>query len=85
MRSLLAGLLFASLSIHAARVPWVDSEFHGTPAPPPATQIQRIRQFYEKVFTRLYDNTAVRVRDLEQLEQLAGRYGTAADEQCVVR
>lgn len=50
-----------------------------TPAPPTATQIQRIRQFYEKVFTRLYDNTAVRVRDLEQLEQLAGRYASRSE------
>lgn len=50
-----------------------------TPAPPVAAQIQRIRQFYEKVFTRLYDNTAARIRDLEQLEQLAGRYTSRAD------
>ncbi|MCH2378800.1 MAG: PQQ-dependent sugar dehydrogenase, partial [Pedosphaera sp.] len=42
MRSLLTGLLFASLSIHAARVPWVDSKFHGTPEPPPAYKLERV-------------------------------------------
>jgi len=57
----------------------VIADCMGTPAPPPASQVQRIRQFYEKVFTRLYDNTTVRVRDLEQLEQLAGRYASRAE------
>ena len=42
MRSLLTGLLFASLSIHAARVPWVDSKVHGTPEPPPAYKLERV-------------------------------------------
>ena len=42
MRSLLTGLLFASLSIHAARVPWMDSKFRGTPEPPPAYKLERV-------------------------------------------
>jgi DNA helicase-2/ATP-dependent DNA helicase PcrA len=40
----------------------------------PAGQIERLRKFYEPVFQRAYDNAAVRVRDLDQLELIAGRY-----------
>lgn len=37
-------------------------------------QIDLVRAFYEPIFTRLYDNAAVRARDLEQLAQIAVRY-----------
>jgi len=37
-----------------------------------AAQIERIRRFYEPLFQRRYDNHVVRLRDLEQLEQIAG-------------
>ncbi len=45
----------------------------------PAQRVERLRRFYDPVFERAYDNAAVRVRDLEQLEQLAGTYGTTRD------
>jgi DNA helicase II / ATP-dependent DNA helicase PcrA len=41
---------------------------------PPAAQIERIRKFYEPVFRRAYDNAEVRLRDLDQLEQIAAGY-----------
>ena len=41
---------------------------------PLAAQLERIRAFYEPVFVRLYDNPTIRLRDLEQLEQIATRY-----------
>jgi DNA helicase-2/ATP-dependent DNA helicase PcrA len=41
-----------------------------------AVQIERIRRFYEPLFERRYDNPSVRLRDLDQLEQIAGRYSS---------
>jgi len=41
-------------------------------APPLAAQIERIRRFLEPVFERRYSSVPSRLRDLEQLEQLAG-------------
>ncbi len=41
---------------------------------PPGAQVERLRLFYEPIFERVYTNSAVRLRDLEQLEQLASRY-----------
>jgi DNA helicase-2/ATP-dependent DNA helicase PcrA len=43
---------------------------------PPAAQLERVRKFYEPIFRRAYDNAEVRLRDLEQLEQIAGGYKT---------
>ncbi len=40
----------------------------------PASQIERIRRFYDPIFERIYDNPVVRKRDLEQLEQIAANY-----------
>jgi len=37
-------------------------------------QIERIRQFYEPILTKVYENPEPRRRDLEQLEHIAGRY-----------
>ncbi len=42
----------------------------------PAAQLERIRKFYEPIFNRTYDNPTVRLRDLEQLEQIARAYPT---------
>jgi len=39
--------------------------------PPVASQIERIRRFYEPIFRRLYENPSVRLRDLDSLEQIA--------------
>ncbi|MCC2670908.1 MAG: ATP-dependent helicase UvrD/PcrA [Armatimonadetes bacterium] len=38
---------------------------------PIASQIERIRRFYEPVFRRVYDNPQVRLRDLDSLEQIS--------------
>ena len=48
----------------------------GGSEPPPASQVERVRKFYEPVFRRAYDNPEVRLRDLEQLEQIAAGYKT---------
>jgi DNA helicase-2/ATP-dependent DNA helicase PcrA len=37
-------------------------------------QVERIRKFYEPLFERVYENASVRVRDLDQLAQIATRY-----------
>ncbi|UCE59094.1 MAG: ATP-dependent helicase [Phycisphaerales bacterium] len=37
-------------------------------------QIERIGEFYKPIFERVYENAAVRLRDIEQLERIASRY-----------
>ncbi|HOW17690.1 MAG TPA: ATP-dependent helicase [Phycisphaerae bacterium] len=51
-----------------------DTEPERPNEPPLAAQIERIRLFYEPVFERIYENPAMRVRDLEQLQQIAAGY-----------
>jgi DNA helicase II / ATP-dependent DNA helicase PcrA len=46
----------------------------GQSAPPPAGQVDRLRQWLEPIFERLYPNARERLRDLEQLEMIAGGY-----------
>ena len=43
---------------------------------PPAAQLGRVRRFLEPVLARRYDHADARLRDLEQLEQLAAGYPT---------
>ncbi len=43
-------------------------------APPLTSQVERLRRFYEPIFERLYENPNIRLRDIEQLEQIASRY-----------
>ena len=45
---------------------------------PPASQIERLRRFLSPIFERLYPTARERLRDLEQLEQLASRYPSRA-------
>jgi DNA helicase-2/ATP-dependent DNA helicase PcrA len=40
----------------------------------PATQVERARSFLEPIFVRVYDAPAARLRDIEQLEQIASGY-----------
>jgi ATP-dependent DNA helicase UvrD/PcrA len=47
----------------------------GPDVPPPA-QLGRVRRFLEPILARRYDHADARIRDLEQLEQLAGGYAT---------
>lgn len=42
----------------------------------PAMQVERIRRFYEPIFERVYENPTNRLRDIEQLEQIASGYKT---------
>lgn len=39
-----------------------------------SSQIERIRGFYEPICEKLYDNTAVRMRDVDQLAGIASQY-----------
>ncbi|HYT30870.1 MAG TPA: ATP-dependent helicase, partial [Actinomycetota bacterium] len=48
------------------------------PRLPVAAQVERLRPFLEPVFARLYTSAASRLRDVEQLEQLAAGYPTRA-------
>jgi DNA helicase-2/ATP-dependent DNA helicase PcrA len=41
---------------------------------PPASQVERVRKFYDPILKDLYDNPKVRMRDLENLEQIASGY-----------
>ncbi|MFT3788076.1 MAG: ATP-dependent helicase [Tepidisphaeraceae bacterium] len=43
-------------------------------SPTPASVVERVRQFYEPIFKTTYDNPALRLRDIEQLEQIATGY-----------
>jgi len=40
----------------------------------PASQVERIRKFYGPIFEKVYENPSVRVKDLENLEQIASGY-----------
>ncbi len=42
--------------------------------PPPAAVVERVRAFYEPIFKDTYDNSQLRIRDVEQLEQIAAGY-----------
>ncbi|MGH2636489.1 MAG: 3'-5' exonuclease, partial [Actinomycetota bacterium] len=44
--------------------------------PPPAAQVERVRRFLEPLLRRRYDQPEPRLRDLEQLEQLATGFET---------
>jgi DNA helicase-2/ATP-dependent DNA helicase PcrA len=48
-------------------------DLHG---PPPAVQVERVRRFLEPLLRRRYDQPEPRLRDLEQLEQLASGFET---------
>jgi len=55
--------------------PITDGAVDERPQPPSlAVQVDLVSGFYEPIFERLYDNAAVRSRDLEQLVQIASRY-----------
>jgi len=51
-----------------------DTEPERANEPPLTAQVERIRLFYEPIFERLYENPAMRIRDIEQLQQIAGGY-----------
>ncbi len=45
----------------------------------PASQVERIRVFYDPLLERRYDNSTVRARDLESLERIAAGYRSRRD------
>jgi DNA helicase-2/ATP-dependent DNA helicase PcrA len=49
-----------------------------TTTDPLPVQVARVRKFYSPMVETLYDNPVPRQRDLEQLEQIAGRYANRA-------
>ncbi|MEZ6085459.1 MAG: 3'-5' exonuclease [Phycisphaerae bacterium] len=51
-----------------------ESEEASTDTPPISQQIELIREFYEPLLERRFDNAAMRTRDLEQLEHIATGY-----------
>jgi DNA helicase-2/ATP-dependent DNA helicase PcrA len=42
--------------------------------PPLAEQVERVRDFYDPICRRVYDNGAIRLRDIEQLAHIAAGY-----------
>ena len=44
----------------------------------PAVQVERARKFFEPLFVRAYDAPAARLKDIEQLEQIAAGYSSRA-------
>ena len=44
----------------------------------PAIQVERVRRFFEPIFMQTYDAPAARLRDIEQLEQIASGYSSRA-------
>ena len=41
---------------------------------PPASQVERVRKFYDPILQKIHENPKVRARDLENLEQIAQGY-----------
>ena len=46
--------------------------------PPLVSQVERLRRYYEPVFEKRYENPTIRIRDIEQLEQIASTYRSRA-------
>ena len=51
-----------------------STEIVGGEAPVLAEQVERIRCFFEPIFGRIYDNPVIRLRDIDQLAQIASSY-----------
>ena len=62
--------------LRAALADCADGCLPGGATPPPGVQVERLRRWLEPVVARRYDSPAARLADLEQLQQVAGRYGT---------
>lgn len=46
--------------------------------PPLVSQVERLRRYYEPLFEKRYENPTIRIRDIEQLEQIASTYRSRA-------
>ncbi|HZD80447.1 MAG TPA: ATP-dependent helicase [Actinomycetota bacterium] len=79
-RSPLAALLQLDLAVPAPARPELE-DLRGVVRDcaddvPPSVQLERVRRFLEPILARRYDRPDARLRDLEQLEQLAVGYPT---------
>jgi DNA helicase II / ATP-dependent DNA helicase PcrA len=85
LQHILAGLadvpIFAAHDLVGLRDALADCSANGFGSAPPSPtgQIERIRLFYESVWHRKYDRAESRLRDLEQLEQIAASYPTRTE------
>jgi DNA helicase-2/ATP-dependent DNA helicase PcrA len=52
----------------------VVAECAREPALAVAVEVERVRRFFEPIFGRVYESSASRLKDVEQLEQIATRY-----------
>jgi DNA helicase II / ATP-dependent DNA helicase PcrA len=68
----------ASEDLEAFREAVADCMGSDGAAPPVSVQVERLRRFYEPLCVRAYDDAAVRLRDLEQLELIATGYDSRA-------
>jgi len=57
---------------------WPDAEEEREDSIPLVAQIERLRLFYEPLLNRKYEHAAARIRDLDQLEQIAAGYRSRA-------
>lgn len=72
-------LLGSAIAVPAparAELDELRSAFGGLDGLPPAGQVERVRRFLEPLLRRRYDQPEPRLRDLEQLEQLAAGFET---------
>lgn len=51
-----------------------ESEGSGETGPAVSVQVERLRRFYDPICQRVHENARIRMRDIEQLEQIAQRY-----------
>ena len=71
LRLTLAQCAGAQVDAAGRIIPSAESPDKELPVP---VQVERLRKFYEPIFERLYENPTIRLRDIEQLEQIAGGY-----------
>jgi ATP-dependent DNA helicase UvrD/PcrA len=56
----------------------VIRDLRADPPPSPAAQLERVRRFLDPLLRKRYDDAEPRLRDLEQLEQVAAGFGSRA-------
>ncbi|MCP4589131.1 MAG: ATP-dependent helicase [bacterium] len=80
LRQALADCMGVTLDGEERTPPAPEGEPSSSSGAPPSlpAQVERLRRFYEPVFTEVYENPTIRLRDLEQLEQVAAGYRSRA-------
>ncbi|MCG3126642.1 MAG: DNA helicase II [Phycisphaerae bacterium] len=72
----LRGALLDCLAIERAGDPPETDGDRRRSAPTLAVQVERLRRYLEPIFRLRYDNSIIRLRDLEQLERIASGYSS---------